>query len=697
MGDVGSVHAADQTLSVSTATGTELVVGQPIRITVAAKSGSLISGKIVVSGDSSPPMEYPIEVPAGSTKELTVVGMPLQMPREGYSIAWLDADGKRVANANLRSALDPGDTVVGVFPSLGTDFPETITQPTETDSHLFTIPDGQLDLPSIAFPQYDVIIGTMDDIERLDDDLRSSLMQWLASGGRLVLDDGDEAAVAEIVGELESGSRYGDGEVMLTSGTVRGDGWKAATLPIQARSIASIGPIQWIGGGGFGAEAPTQSLVKYSGDPMIGAGWLLLLVVLYAVIIGPMMFIALRRNRRAAWVVGPLIAIIACGLIWLDSARRRDSIKNAHGTVIIVDEVASEARSTEMLYVRSKAPTRLTLPPDFTLATSYDYAPQEIALGNDGTTISKTADVGSFVVYDGSGPAPEFDAQITGTATADGDDVSGEVTNHLDVDLHQVGVLWNGKAKNIGDVPAGETVKFELDKTNRVAEMAAFNVWGDAFKRFGDFGFGGPKPSKQPRPDIVSPAVLDSLMFSDPTIGTSGDVDIVGWTDELDSPITGSPNGVSVVSAKLPPESAETDGRSALVYATESNSAIGWSATSLVRLDAPESAKDSVLTLTKLWTSAELLVNGQWVEVQPDSSRSITIPADVLDGDGGIYLKGELNLERASGGFDLPRLHTPAAEEKVVSLAESGVESDDQPAGGRSTDDQPSSVATGKG
>lgn len=665
----GSVQAATQTLTASTATGAQIVLGQPIRITIAAKSDTLISGKIIVSSDSSSPAEYDIEVPAGTTKELTVIGMPLDYPQAGYSVTWVDDNGKMVANTNLRSALRGGDTVVGVFSSVGTDFPERINQPTGTDSYLFTIPEQQLDFPAVAFAQYDVIIAMTDDIERLDGDLLSAFEFWLASGGRLVLDDGDASTVASTLKAAQPDGRYGQGEIVSTAGELRDGGWESATRPIAARSVINLGPIGWMTAGGIGAQSMTQSLVKYSGTPLIGTVWLFLLIVGYAAIVGPVMFIVFRRRRRSLWVVGPVIATVACGLIWLDSNRRRNAIADAHGTVVQVDDVASTVASSEMMYVRSGKPVGVTLPPTFAPVANYDgWDSQQVQLGPDGATVRQTADQGSFVVYTGSGPAKQFDRQLTGTVTIDDDGVvSGEITNHLEVDLHQVAVMTDQMAKNIGDVPAGETVAYTIDKSNRVEEMAPFTAWGEAFT-VAEWGMPEPKPNGLPRPDLVSPAVWDSAATANPTIGATENVDVIGWTDQLNSPITGSSRGVSAVMTRLELAPLATEGESAYVYAAESVNAMNWSADALIRLEAPIEGGDLAVKLPKAMGSPELLVDGEWVEIDP-AGKSVAIPADALDDHGGLYLKTEVNLEQVAGGsIDLPRLHKLESDEDTVSL-----------------------------
>lgn len=156
---------------------------------------------------------------------------------------------------------------------------------------------------------------------------------------------------------------------------------------------------------------------------------------------------------------------------------------------------------------------------------------------NDGTTLSTEVDAGGFVVLGGAGPASSFDGtlEVQARSAAPGT-IVGTLTNHLDVDLSDVGIFADAAGTNIGEIAAGQTIDFELGSApvNPFnGQPVEFTVWKNAVPGEWTGNFNQP----------FAPGEINLSLWGDVSARSSvnaqgvGDLVVAGWTDRLASPI----------------------------------------------------------------------------------------------------------------------------------------------------------------
>jgi hypothetical protein len=215
---------------------------------------------------------------------------------------------------------------------------------------------------------------------------------------------------------------------------------------------------------------------------------LLLLVLLYVLVIGPVNYVILRRRDRRewAWVSMPLtIVIFAVGAYAVGSAGR--------GANVVVNELAvvSGAAGGESGIVQSYVGVFSPSRSQFTVRVHGDpllFAPSQgqrfgpdvpqegplsVLLGDPATIRDFGVGFGSIRAFRAQAQFPtprvEADLELVGA------DVVGTVTNLSDVTLSSVTVLHTGGYDNVGDIPAGESrpVQFRLRGVNQFQSRLA--------------------------------------------------------------------------------------------------------------------------------------------------------------------------------------------------------------------------------
>ncbi|MGH8925328.1 MAG: hypothetical protein ACRDWA_11935 [Acidimicrobiia bacterium] len=327
---------------------------RPIKVDVTISAEVLFAGELEARVASATQL-IPVEVPAGGEKTYTVrVGLPVgstQVRLRLYEDGATEAAA--TANLSLRSATD--ELIVGV---VGSD--ELVSR---------------IDGAAVAVTGRDVIaVATAVDSEEfgvaryivMEDatELPPAGRDWLAGGGRLIVDQGQVAALGlDLATPISAGSDshfpFGRGWVtgVVTLGQLTPADWSRIITPPRYQ----LAPREmW--------QSPEQMLMQSAvsgGDQRVPSlPWLLGALVGYAVLVGPINFAILRRlgKRELAWVTIPILAFLGVLGFWLAGRERLQTNVLNHGTVIVASEDQVVGRSATVLAVGTGGRRTLATP-----------------------------------------------------------------------------------------------------------------------------------------------------------------------------------------------------------------------------------------------------------------------------------------------------------------------------------------------
>lgn len=322
---------------------------EPLDVVVEMTSSTLISGDLRVRVGRQTIVQK-IELPAGSGKTYTVsLPAPRQSARLDLSIV---PEGATEAVASLRVPLkySTREVLVGVLEDeglaqriggvTGAPFNQSIAPVVVTEADL-TTRMAPLDYLVITRPVSEAAIA--------------SIRDWVAAGGRLV----EATDVGSGVG-LGGGDGVplprtdvfvfgvGRGEVVVVDALSAGAGPTAEEWSLILRAVppAQLGFVDQ----GFAQEVEFQLIQAAgaaSGSLSVNLPWLLIALIVYVLVVGPVNFVALRMVKRTdfVWITIPVISLMAVGAFWVVGRGQAAQLSVAHATVIIDDGQEQRAES----------------------------------------------------------------------------------------------------------------------------------------------------------------------------------------------------------------------------------------------------------------------------------------------------------------------------------------------------------------
>ncbi len=300
---------------------------EPVEVAVQLTAEVLFTGWVEISAGASDVVAT-VEVPAGSTKTYRIVAPPPASSDLRLIVRVFDDAGDRplvVERLRLRSP-DVDRVVVGV---LGMDPPAALGRT------LTAIGDVQLE--SIRVDEATASIDVLDYLVAGDSELPEVVTPWLVGGGRLIGPPGvgDSLGIAlEPIGRFPQTDidwfRAGEGEV-LAGTQIADDEWTQLIRP-RVRRYPNVGEpmdAQLMRAASAGEEQRIPSI-----------SWLLGAIVMYALVAGPAMFFVLGRMKRRelAWLVGPIVSVLALGGFWLFGRQQLADSFAGHATVVIAGD-----------------------------------------------------------------------------------------------------------------------------------------------------------------------------------------------------------------------------------------------------------------------------------------------------------------------------------------------------------------------
>lgn len=522
----------------------------PIIVHATVTADTLIDGRIEATTESSPiAVRQQIEVPAGTTKEYWFV-LPQSFDQPRATVRVIDGD-ELVEQARAGVNIDEGAELVGLLPELAARSGSLPTQETLNgglgDAHIDELPVEVMRLGPMALRAYTVAVAGAGDLVALDADERDSLLAWVSMGGTLLLDDGGDTAA--LPDEWQPGragyATAGLGEIRLIDGAGARGEW-AGVIPPTSRMFDepfSAGTEMTVG--------PQEDLARRAGITLPSVVPLSLGLGAYALVIGPALYLLLRRMRRLTlgWVVIPVgAALVTVAIVVIEG----DSLTGdtTAATFIQTSPGVAFGFTNVLSFADSGGSVDLDIAPTSTLDSGgamwfgdpADLGQIVLERAGDGTQVA-SADVeasqASVTTVAGLAEPLAFST----TATVDDDGVlTGRVTNDTDVTMHDVAVFSPTSQALLGNVGPGESAMWRLDPIGEQVFMGnsrGANLWRLGFDDMGR--------DRQRRPGQLAEIGIWGQVSMSLDYFPSATVRVVGWTDELASGV--SPDSASTVTA----------------------------------------------------------------------------------------------------------------------------------------------------
>ena len=639
-----SAAPAGAVLEIEAALTTEYGFNDSVVVSATVKADSLIDGEITATADlSSTTVVTPLQVAGGAeAKVFMVVPMP-GFNNGNTSVTVVLRDGKEIVSEEKITFSHRADVdVTGVLPQLRASLaqlPNRVQLEPDVRGSQFAGLDPEVAaMGPAALSQLDTIAGSSSDLANLEPTARDSLLSWLNSGGRLLIDDdADLTALPPQWRPTDVGyATAGLGEVRLSAGKAAAGKWKEILLPAELDSFDS--PF------GFGNEMfadPQASLARRAGVTPPSLSPILIALGIYVVVVGPVLYLVLRAMRRLtlAWLVIPaLAALVAGAVVVTGGAWRRGG-----------DPVANVARQTypggsvvhseTLLFNRRGGETTVAAPAGWTAADATMFfgedpstvAKRRLVTGDSATTLTTTLEPGQVTVLRANGTSAGESLSVSATATGRRT-IEGTVTNLSDRPLSAVALFASGEVKLVGDLAAGASTPFKLEDIDAamIGQVSlADQVWVDPAINFGNpFG---PGFSTEPTQQNVGGRVRADLGLWSSFSATAGQglypsgiVRAVGWRFEQPSELSSSGvvTSTELVSAIAPV--AVGDGkvervavRSMMISSPFDGNNNGQQV-SLLRVP-PEATKRQLQVVVPRGTGDVELWNGtKWVTIKPD-------------------------------------------------------------------------------
>ena len=312
---------------------------RPIDLAVTIGADVLFSGSLEVRQGTSV-VQMAVEVPAAGEKTYMVRLAPPVGSVQTRLRLFADGVADPAATTNIQLRAPQDETVVAVSGP-----PELIATIDEakvavTGSEIIT---AAIDAATLETGPYPARYLVIDRSEPLPEGTRA----WISSGGRLIVGDDDVASLEIELGNstvagTQSIHNVGAGLVIsvpsLTALDV--DDWSKLISP--TRIVVAPRDV-W-----QSPELQLMSAATSAGDQRIpGIPWLFAAVIGYAVLVGPVNFLILRKvgRRELAWVTVPVLALLAVAGFWLAGRQRLQNTLVNHASVILANADDPQART----------------------------------------------------------------------------------------------------------------------------------------------------------------------------------------------------------------------------------------------------------------------------------------------------------------------------------------------------------------
>ncbi len=515
-----------------------------------------VEGELKVSAAQVLVASQPVEVPGGSSK--TVALTVPSTTWEGYEVSFAapDADDSATVRFNLREA--EGNEIVAVFPAVaGRGMPETADLSVDVgQARLFAFDPRLLDFGGGVLNAFSYAIAAPADLQQLSETALADFFEWVSlDGGSLVLtaEPGDLTLPAglalEFPGDDQRLAWLGLGNVVFAGDELDGgyDGF-LAPLPTGPNDEGQYWVDSWI---------RTEGLARDAGVRVASIGVLVIVLGVYAILAGPVLWLALRRRSREPllWLALPVLAIVVTGVLYGVGRQLRDAASTAHASIAV--DVGGRQYSASYVLVTSPhgGSAGVTLAPGWSpltitgsgLEVGFDSFGPDVAVSSAGGSVGSDRrllldlEPGGIGIVPAQASAPASGSAFSVTTRIEDNVLVADVVNQSPYHLHEVVIGTSGDARKRAESMApGESWSVRLPLGVR------FGGFGDPFfeqvmwgaslfeDEFLEEGGSGPDDPAQGR---TSPAILGDFLIANLHLRRDGLISVVGWTREPEGPL----------------------------------------------------------------------------------------------------------------------------------------------------------------
>ncbi len=574
-------------------------VGGWLALSVAlANEGEPTSGYLV-AGTSLGSVRRFVEMPAGARKVVMLYVQPEAFQRQ-VTVTYDEPNGSVEATTDVQVFEQSDDQVAVVGDGTGTLRPQLIGGGEFSGPEPIALGPG--DIPERPEPLGGLsAIVWAGDSNQLNENQRRAIERWIGDGGQLLVLGGgdwqartdaftdllplDNLAGVDDVPHVAFATWSGEAEAPLASATVSTGDVRDGAMSLVATEdgdvLVSMRPVgagrviligsdlatdefrAWPGSQRlwsrllptnaaleqfFGGEMPIRQELENSMSGALStlpaldvppAELLLLVIVAYILLIGPVSYFVLRRvdRRELAWVTAPLLVVLftACSYGIGRTLKGGDVLVNEISVVRTAGEggsatvdtfagIVSPDRSTYDLTVEADALIGQLARADGLARSSGDV---EVDQGEPAHLRGLTIPVFGFEAVRATGIV-EHDAALEVTWSSRDGQVIGTVTNTSDVAIDDVAYISGAGGERIGDLAPGASAEFDLPGQNFNGSSAADQVYG-----FGGFEAG----DEEQRLVTLRRQVIDSLVGYASFAPNVADVGrrgpfVIGWRDD---------------------------------------------------------------------------------------------------------------------------------------------------------------------
>jgi hypothetical protein len=465
---------------------------RPVELAVTIAADILFAGTMEVRQGQAI-IQLPVEVPAASEKTYLVrVPPPVGSVQTRIRLFEQDADNP-AATSNLQLKAPQSQTVVAVVgPS---EMVATIDEATVgiTESEVVAAEVDYAFLERGLDPaRYLVIDGART--------LPDAAQDWVRQGGRVVV---EPAGLGDL--GLDLGAATSDGERSI----YQVDRGRVIAVPAMSDLTPEgwsqiVGPTPVVLAPRDVWQSPDLQLMQAAtsgGDQRIpGLPWLFAAVVGYAILVGPVNFLVLRKlgKRELAWLTVPVLSVLAVAGFWVAGRQRLQTTIVNHATFIVADDSGGIARSAVAVAAGSGGEKRVSVPEDWLaypgstspeLGGGMPIAPAVARTDGEGNFQFTLEQLGAAGVQAWWQPNEIRLPQIT--AQADGRQLEVAVDNSSGMEFWAWGIVSRGRATIApGSLAAGSTGNARvlpgqagMNEFGSVADAVinARQLWNDQF------------------------------------------------------------------------------------------------------------------------------------------------------------------------------------------------------------------------
>ncbi len=534
IGFSASPAAAEPSIRVTTVAGDRYFPGRPVAFQIEIAADRATDGTVIIRVDGAETAREEFALAGGTTKTIIVVTETLPWG-PGFVVQVNSSDGDVTVRPGLRE--DRDSEAVGLLASLQTaGLPNTA--PTATGgrtARFHPVTEPVLNADRRALGMFDSIAGTPDDFASLPIAAQESILQWIAQGGQLLVDAPAGTSVG-LLGANAEARTLGFGSVRYTDGEMRRGNVDGLVPASSARTNDEFG--QNIDPGQSG-----RTLVADAGISQPGIELLLLLIGGYIVLVGPVLFLALRRTGRQplAWGVIPAVAAITVAAVWGVGRSQRSNIDLAHATIV--------ASLGDITIERSEVLVASANGGFVGLATGDEYSTAAGATNRFGELSQVTLEErdGNVGIQLNPGEANRITVQRVRNAGAapalqvsatiqDDRSLQGLVTNTSSLQLQDVRVVSGNAVQLVGTLEPGESVAVVLDDEFATVPFEQDNLYSRMQQEFFD-PFEQPVGGEGDTLGSVNAGALAAFVRTYPEARFSGQVMALGWTREVSAPV----------------------------------------------------------------------------------------------------------------------------------------------------------------